>query len=78
MRELADRGGDLQEPHANGGAEQKKFAVEVLQRVRVVFYVTARNAVEAADKWLRDEYDDMDGPSRPMSEDVVQVAEVRA
>jgi hypothetical protein len=78
MRELGVRAEALQEPHEEGGSEERKFAVQVLQRVRVVFYVTARNAVEAADKWLRDEYDDMDGPSRPISEDVMQVAEVRA
>ena len=50
----------------------------VAHRVRAVVYVKASNALEGADRWVRDEHDDMDGPSRPMSEDVAEVAEVRA
>ena len=63
-----------QSPALSRASSQQK----ALHLVRAVVYVKASNALEGADRWVRDEHDDMDGPSRPMSEDVAEVAEVRA
>jgi hypothetical protein len=78
MRELADRAEEMQESHANRDGETKLFGVEVLQTVKVVFYVSARDEREAADKWLEEDWIDIDGDARPTSERVLSVREVGA